>query len=131
MAGYKNVVKIFTDRVREIVGVPVYHAPAPSAGEKVIYRYTPGSHDGDSETVTVTMRFISRRLEDAMTRAKAVADALCRRGERGIEIGGENLCVVREDGGGSGFIGRTGHFYVLSRFEMSVSKVRVKSEEGR
>jgi len=118
MAGYKDAVKAFTEKVREIVGVPVYHAPAPSAGEKVIYRYTPGDHDGDVAVVTVSMRFISRRLDDAMSRAKAVADAVCRRGETGIESGGMRLCVVREDGGGSGFIGRTGHFYVMSRFEI-------------
>ena len=119
MAETKSIVKIFTDKVSEIVGVPVYHAPAPSAGEKVIFRYTPGSHDGGTDEVTVSLRFISRRLEDAAVRDRAVADALCRRGESGIDVGGVRLRIVRKDGGGSGFIGRTGHFYVMSRFYIS------------
>lgn len=116
-----DTVKKITQMAGSAAGVPVYHAPSPSAGEKIIYRCTPGKFDGDYEVFTVVMRFISRDLAQAMLRARRVSEALCRPGDSGIDVGGERLYALREEGGGSGFIGKTGHFYVMTRFEVRVA----------
>lgn len=113
-----SIIKKITEVAGDAAGVPVYHAPSPAAGEKIIYRFTPGGYDGEFETITVIMRFISRDLAQAMKRAEDVSGVICRRGERGVDLGGEKFCGIREEGGGSGYIGKTGHFYVMSRFEI-------------
>ncbi len=108
-------------------GVPLCHAPSPSAGEKVIYRCTPGRYDGEFETVTVTMRFISAESKTAFERAEKVALRLCHPGDYGGEDA-KTLFTVRRSGGGSGYIGRTGHFCVTAMFEV---RSRVSSPERR
>ena len=133
MAGYREIVDAVVSELRRITGVPVYHAPAPSAGEKIIYRYTPGESDGVSGEFVLTLRFISRDLAEAMARAEAVETALCSRGDRGVVLGdGISACIRRRDGSGSGFIGKTGHFFILSRLSVRFRCTEgIRSAEGR
>ena len=118
MADTEKIIREIVKAAGSAAGVPVYHTPSPSAGEKIIYRCIHGEYDGEFESVTLVMRFISRDLAAAMSRAQAVAGVICRRGERGIEYDREKVYGIREEGGTSGFIGRTGHFYVMSRFRI-------------
>lgn len=134
MAEYKEVIDGIVSVVKRFSGVGVIHAPSPSAGEKIIYRCTPAKYDGEFEHFRITMRFISRSQEEAFLRAGAVSAALCRPGDRGIAVGngsvmesGERLYIIREGTGTSGFIGKTGHFYVLSAFDV---KFRRSGVEG-
>lgn len=103
--------------VAACTGTQVCHAPAASAGERIIYRYSPGKYDGDFEEFSITMRFISKDISVAMKRAKDVSSLICMPGDK-PRYDEESLpvYVIREDSGGSGYIGRTGHYFVLTRF---------------
>lgn len=133
MAEYKEVLGTIVDEARRFSGVEVVHAPSASAGEKIIYRCTPVKYDGEWEHFRINLRFISRNLEDAFLRAGKVSAALCRPGDRGINpygggvlTPGERLYVARESSGNSGFIGKTGHFYVLSVFDVKFRRSGVE-----
>lgn len=119
MTEYETIIKNIAHIAGAEAGVPVYHAPSASAGEKIIYRCSPGKYDGDFETFTVTMRFISRNSETAFERAERVSRILCCGGERNLLRTDEcPVFTVRGESGGSGYIGRTGHYFVLAAFEV-------------
>ncbi len=119
MTTNETIIEKITGSAAEAAGVPVEHAPAASAGEKIIYRCSLGKYDGDFETFTVTMRFISKDIGEAHRRAKAVSALICAPGDRAFyKSDGLPEFIVREAGGGSGFIGRTGHYFVLTRFSV-------------
>lgn len=127
MAEFKTLVNTVIEMVEGISQVPVCHAPSAHAGEKIIYRYTPGEYDGIFEHITVTMKFISKDLARAYLLADAVSNRICTVGDRDAgESGGNALFISREEGGGSGYIGRTGHYYVSTRFQI---KRRVQHTE--
>ena len=116
----KNTVKKITDIAEMAAGVNAVHSPSPSAGEKIIYRYTPGSYDGEFETCTVTMRFISRNISDAVKRAECVSLALCSDDiKSALSADGTPVFVVRKQSGSSGYIGKTGHYFVIAAFEVN------------
>lgn len=127
MADFKTVAEAVTKRAAEAAGVAACHAPSPLAGERIIYRYSPGKYDGEFETVTVTMRFISADIAQALSRAQKVSAVLCRPGDRGVRLGGDTVYTVREDGGNSGYIGKTGHYYVLTRFNVKYRRSAVEN----
>ena len=119
MAEYHSIIQNIVKRTADIAGVPVHHAPSPSAGEKIIYRCTPGECDGNYESFTVVMKFLSADLDTAFRRAEDVTYMLCTDGFRSVLRDGRcPVYTVREDGGGSGFIGRTGHFFVMTRYKV-------------
>lgn len=119
MTGYDEILGHIADLVAAAADVPFCHAPAVSAGEKIIYRCSPGKYDGEWERFVISMRFISTSMDTALARAKSVSRILCAPGDRSVwEKNGCQNFVVREEGGGSGYIGRTGHFFVLARFEV-------------
>jgi len=119
MTEYDLIVKRITDIAALEAGVKAVHSPATSAGEKIIYRYTPGSYDGDYEVITVTMRFISKDIQTAVKRMENVSRVLCSEGTRNPLSDGEcPVYVTRKHSGGSGYIGKTGHFFVLAAFEV-------------
>lgn len=98
-------------------GTEVCHAPAASAGERIIYRYSPGKHEGDFEEFSLTMRFISKDISVAAERMKRVSEYICMPADKPrYKEDDLHVYVVREDSGGSGYIGRTGYFFVLARF---------------
>ena len=120
MTEYENIIERLADVIENITGVPVYHAPAASAGEKIIYRCTPGRYDGDFETFGMTVKFLSADVKTAFGRAEKVSRYLCGPGDRGVlNLDRCPVCTVREEGGGSGYIGRTGYCFVTARFEIS------------
>lgn len=117
MAKDKDIIKTIIDEAARETGVEVCRAPAASAGEKIIYRYSPGKYDGDFEEFSVTMRFISKDMSVALERAKKVSRAICLPGDKSYyDEDSIPVYIVREDSGGSGYIGRTGHFFVLTKF---------------
>ena len=133
MAEYNEVIGAIVKEAQAASGVEAVHAPSPSAGEKIIYRCTPAKYDGEWEHFRINLRFISRSMEDAFLRAGKVSAALCRPGDRGINphgggviTPGERLYVAREDSGNSGYIGKTGHFYVLSVFDVRFRRTAVE-----
>lgn len=113
--------------VENTSGVPVYHAPSAHAGEKIIYRYVLGDYDGIYESLTLTLKFISKSLERASLLAEAVSAGICTVGDRDVHEKRENaLFAVRTEGGGSGYIGRTGHYFISVKF---LIKRRVRHTE--
>lgn len=128
MTNAKTLADTVIKKVEGISQVPVCHAPSAHAGEKIIYRYNLGEYDGIFECVTVTMKFISKELERAFLLADTVSNRICTLGDRDVgESGADALFISREDGGGSGYIGRTGHYYVSARFQI---KRRVQQTEN-
>lgn len=114
-----STVRSIMEIAGSIAGVGVVHSPAPSAGEKIIYRCSPGKYDGDFETFTLTMRFISKDVATAHERAKAVSAVICAPGDRKFAVSGDYPeFITRDGGGGSGYIGRTGHYFVLVKFSV-------------
>ncbi len=102
-----------------VSGVKAVHAPSAAAGEKIIYRYTPGKYDGDYEVFTVTMRFLSKDTATAFGRVEAVSRVLCSEGTRNVlSEDGCPVYIERKSGGGSGYIGKTGYFFVIASFEV-------------
>lgn len=119
MTKYESVAERIAQIAREASGVPVVHAPSSSAGEKIIYRCTNGKCDGDYESFKVTMRHVSRDVSEAFLREKLVTAALCRPGsESPLMTDACPVFTVRSEGGGSGYIQRTGHFFVISVYEV-------------
>ena len=119
MSEYDSLISGIVRETKMISGVDVVHAPSTSAGEKIIYRYSPGKYDGEYETLSVTMRFLSKDSAEAFGRMERVSRVLCSGGTRNpLTVDGCPVYVTRYGNGGSGYIGKTGHFFVLASFEV-------------
>lgn len=115
----ETIVEGIIRKAEAAAGVPAVHSPATSVGEKIIYRCSPGKYDGDFEHLTITMRFISKDVQNAHTRARNASTHICAPGDRDFSSSGDlDEFVVREAEGGSGYIGRTGHYFVLVKFSV-------------
>lgn len=102
-------------------GIPAVTAPAAASGEKIIWRVRLSSYDGEWETFDMTMRFVSRTVKDAYARAEAVSRYLCAPGDARSAAGlsgGANISIKRIASESSGYISRTGHFYVIAKFRV-------------
>lgn len=105
--------------MEDACSVPICRSPATSAGEKVIYRCSPAEYDGMWESFTVTVRSVSGAVKTAFARTEEMSRALCTHGDAGKELeDGSRIHVTRDGAGGSGYIGRTGYYFVLAKFRV-------------
>lgn len=119
VSGYDKAIEHIVNVMSDSCPVPICHSPATSAGEKLIYRCSPAKYDGMWEEFTVTVRFISSGIKTAFARSEEISRALCTHGDAGAELeDGSSIYVTRDGTGGSGYIGRTGYFFVMARFRV-------------
>ncbi len=114
-AAVEHIARVMGD----VCSVPICRSPATSAGEKMIYRCSPAEYDGMWESFTVTVRAVSGAVKTAFARTEELSRALCTHGDEGTELeDGSRIHVTRDGAGGSGYIGRTGCFFVMAKFRV-------------
>ena len=108
------------DKAARTAEVPPVAAPSTASGDKIIGSVRLSDYDGEWETFEMTMRFISKTVKDAYARAERVSMDLCDPGDA-VSVVGDRQCSVnvkRIASESSGYIMRTGHFYVIAKFRI-------------
>lgn len=103
-----------------VTGVPSVVSPARRSGEKTVWRVRLASYDGEWETLEVTLRHISRNMKTALERAGTVGSYLCDPGDAASAVSDNGDCVniKRIATESSGYVSRTGHFFVISKYRI-------------